>query len=228
MARRIITNEFDHEWIPASGRVPRSMQKLMIVLHGRGDSLRSFRSTPSELRLPFMNYLLINAPREYLDGYTWYAFPPNQKPGILAARKKLQNMMVELRAHGWAAKDIFFYGFSQGCLISTDFALHGGHELAGVVGISGYTYFFPNWKKRLTVESEKIPILLTHGTRDDALPIGESRTGAGKLVEAGLRVFWQEFDKEHEIDYHEETDLIRSFVMTYSQMPTTRQVDIFR
>jgi predicted esterase len=86
--KSLITQEFNCKWMNASGSVPRKSQYLMIVMHGRGDSLDSFVSIKNELKIPEMNYLLLNAPRAYDDGFTWYAFEPNQKRGILNSRKR--------------------------------------------------------------------------------------------------------------------------------------------
>jgi phospholipase/carboxylesterase len=46
-------------FIPAASRDSR---RSMIVLHGLGDTLDSFRSLPAEINLPWLNYLLVNAP----------------------------------------------------------------------------------------------------------------------------------------------------------------------
>ena len=57
-------------------------KKLMIILHGRGDSSDGFTSLPSFLDMKDMNYLLLDAPFEYFTGYSWYHLPQDQLPGI--------------------------------------------------------------------------------------------------------------------------------------------------
>lgn len=213
MAKAPVVEEFkQYEWIAASSSVPRNKQRLMIVLHGRGDSLKAFRSIKEELRLPEMNYLLLNAPRSYDGGFTWYAFPPNQANGVLLARKKLTALLHELEFQGWPSEEIFFYGFSQGCLVSCDFAMNSGIKFGGVIGISGYIYFFENWKRKLTKASFATPMLVTHGVFDEDLPIIETREHIEKLKAAGLNLLWKEFNKEHEIDEEIETPFIRQWV----------------
>lgn len=184
----------------------------MIVLHGRGDSLRPFRNFDKELKIPGMNYLLLNAPRKYLSGFTWYAFPPNQQLGIYEARKKLNILMEELIMQGWKPEDVFFFGFSQGCLVSCDFAMNYEHRLGGVIGVSGYVYFFKNWKKNLKLGSMQTPVLLTHGLRDQDLPLAETKSHYEKLKNIGLNIDWLEVDKDHEIDDEMEIPLIRDWI----------------
>lgn len=203
----IKTSAFKSQFIPAR----KKSKKLMIVLHGRGDSLRPFKQFNDEMKVAKMNYLLLNAPRKYLSGFSWYGEPPFQKNGVLKARQKLFALLEELEAQGWKSKDIFLFGFSQGCLISADIALNYPKPLGGVVGISGYFHFFPQWRKHLPKKAVKTPWLMTHGYRDDVLSIDETRFGVGKLKEAGLDVEWVELDKKHTLE-EDEYPIIRRWV----------------
>ncbi len=205
--RTIETTVFKSKFIPAH----KKSKKLMIVLHGRGDSLRPFKEFDDEMKVPEMNYLLLNAPRKYLNGFSWYGEPPFQKNGVLKIRHKLFQLLEELEAQGWKSKDIFLFGFSQGCLISADIALNYPKPLGGVVGISGYFHFFPQWRKHMPKKAMKTPWLMTHGYRDDILKIDETRFGVNKLKEVGLDVEWVELDKKHTLE-EDEYPIIRRWV----------------
>lgn len=209
----------EHSWIKAQASVPRSAQYLMIVLHGRGDSLDSFVSIREELKIPEMNYLLVNAPRAYDGGFSWYAFEPNQKTGILKSRAKLVQLISELSQLGWAPNKIFLYGFSQGSLLSCDLAMFAPFQFAGIVGISGYIYFFEEWKKSLLPSAFQTPWLVTHGLQDDALPIVKTREQIFKLKDVGLPITWKEFLKDHEIDLYIETNFIRKWIRSKMVRP---------
>ena len=175
----------------------------MIVLHGRGDSLKPFVYFNEELKIPEMNYLILNAPKKFLNGYTWYGEPPYQKNGVIRIRQKLFQLLDELELQGWKSKNIFFFGFSQGSLISADIALNYPKKLAGVVGISGYFQFFPRWRTHLSAKAAKTPWLMTHGFNDDVLKIEETKFGVSKLKDAGLNIEWVELDKKHSLDEDE-------------------------
>ena len=205
---RAMTEEFDHYFIPSL----KPSKRLMIVLHGRGDSLKPFKTIQEELGLESMNYLLLNAPRKYDGGYTWYGFPPRQAKGVLKARRKLNILMEELEEQGWKTKDVFFFGFSQGSLVSVDFGMTYGKPLGGIIAISGYVYFFPQWRRKIKAQAFKTKWLMTHGIQDDALDIESSRICAQKLKDAGLPIKWMEFNKDHEIDEVEEVPSIQKFV----------------
>lgn len=47
-------------------------RRLMVLLHGLGDSMEGYRWLPAALNLPWLNYLLVNAPDEYYDGFSWF------------------------------------------------------------------------------------------------------------------------------------------------------------
>ena len=44
-------------------------RRLMIVLHGLGDSMEGYSWWPEAMQLAWMNYLLVNAPDDYYGGY---------------------------------------------------------------------------------------------------------------------------------------------------------------
>lgn len=203
----IKTTLFKSRFIPAQ----KKSDKLMIVLHGRGDSISPFRRFNEELRIPDMNYLLLNAPRKFLKGYTWYGEPPYQKDGVLRIREKMFQLLADLELQGWESSKIFFFGFSQGCLVSADIGLNYPRKLGGIIGISGYFQFFPRWKNRLNEESLQTPWLFTHGHKDDILDIDTTRFGVGKLKEAGFKVKWVEMDKKHTL-LESEYPVIREWI----------------
>ena len=62
------------ELIPAA----KKSSRLMIVMHGLGDSLAGFRWITEAMQLPWLNYLLVNAPDEYYGGYSWYDYAGDQ------------------------------------------------------------------------------------------------------------------------------------------------------
>lgn len=203
----IQTNLFKTKFIPSK----KPSDKLMLVLHGKGDSLRPFRKFDEELKVPEMNYLLLNAPKRFLDGYSWYGDPPYERAGVLKIREKLLQLLADLEAQGWKSENIFLFGFSQGCLVSADIGMNYPKKLGGIVGISGYFHFHPRWRQQLAKDSKKTPWVLTHGHKDDVLKIEDTRFGVQKLRDAGLKVDWVELDKDHVLT-DEEMPLIRKWV----------------
>lgn len=207
------TDLFDAEWIPASKGVPRSKQKLMIVLHGKGDKLDAFRTIKSELRLPNFNYLLLNAPKRYLKGFSWYAVEPRHEEGVRGARQRLFKLVEELKEYGWNPKEIYWMGHSQGALVAADLVLNHPEAFGGLVGVSGYVWFFRGWQKRISRSgARKTPWLFTHGLRDRIIQPKEIREDIEELSSHRLPVLYREFMKGHDFDYRKEVPFIRKWI----------------
>ena len=78
------------ELIPAQER---DSKRLMVVLHGLGDSMEGYRWLPDELDFPWLNYLLVNAPDEYLPGYSWYDIEGDPGIGIKRSYQLLSQLL---------------------------------------------------------------------------------------------------------------------------------------
>ena len=198
-----------HEFIPAADK---SSRRLVVVLHGLGDSIEGWRWLPGALNLPGLNYLLVNAPDEYYGGYSWFDYPGDIAPGIHRSRQLLFELLDDLRAKDFPADQITLGGFSQGCLMSLETGLHYPHRLAGIVGISGWVFDIEKLIRDLTPVAKSQRLLSTHGHFDPLLPFAEAREQARKLEAAGLNIAWHEFAKEHTIHGEEEIAIIRDFV----------------
>ena len=197
------------ELIPAAER---SSRRLLIMLHGLGDSIEGYRWLPEAMRLPELNYLLVNAPDDYYGGFSWYDITGNQAPGVLRSRQLLFDLLADLRARGYPTDQTTLGGFSQGCLMAIDVALHYPHRLAGVVGISGYVFAPDKVLQELSPVARAQRFLVTHGTFDPVVPFATTRRQITQLQAAGLSIEWREFAKPHTIAGEEELSAIRNFV----------------
>ena len=196
------------ELIPAAD--PKS-RRLMVLLHGLGDSLEGFRWFPAAMGLRWLNYLLVNAPDDYYGGYSWVELD-DPAPGVERSRKLLTALLDELQAKGYPAGEITLGGFSQGCLMSVEVGLSYPHALAGIVGISGWVLNPEKLIRELPPAGIKQRLLMTHGTADPIIPIAAVRPQIPLLKGAGIHVTWQEFTKAHTIAGEPELKLIREFI----------------
>jgi phospholipase/carboxylesterase len=195
------------ELIPAAEKSSR----LMVMLHGLGDSIEGYRWWPEALGLPWLNHLLVNAPDDYYGGYSWFDID-DQPPGVLHSRKMLFALLDDLRAKGFPAEQITLGGFSQGCLMTMDVGLRYPHRLAGLVGVSGWVFELEKTLKELSPVARQQRLLMTHGTADPVIPIERVRPQIPPLKAAGLNVEWREFAKVHTIQGETELAVIREFV----------------
>jgi phospholipase/carboxylesterase len=199
----------ESELIPAREK---GSGRLMVMLHGLGDSMEGYRWFPEAMRLPWLNYLLVNAPDEYYGGYSWYSFAGDLAPGVARSRELLFELLDSQRSEGYATEKTVLGGFSQGCLMSIDVGLRYPHHLAGIFGISGYVCEPEKLVKEMSSVGREQKLLVTHGTRDPLIPIEGVRKQIQFLKQAGVQIEWREFVKEHTIAGEEEIMLIRDFV----------------
>src|SRR2546423_1619826 len=98
-------------------------RRLMIMLHGLGDSIEGYRWFPEAMNLPWLNYLLVNAPDEYYGGYSWFDYQGDIAPGVQRSRQSLFELLDAQRSAGFSTGQTILGGFSQGCLISVEVGL---------------------------------------------------------------------------------------------------------
>jgi phospholipase/carboxylesterase len=186
-------------------------RRLMIALHGLGDSVAGYRWLPEAMQLPWLNYLLVNAPDQYYGGFSWYDIQ-NPAGGIECSRKLLFQLLDEQIAKGFRSEQIVVFGFSQGCLLSMEIGARYPHHLAGVVGVSGYIHDPEQLVKELAPEAKGQRFLVTHGTEDTLIPITLAQPQMEFLRQAGLQIEWRQFAKGHTIAGEAEISVIRDFV----------------
>jgi len=174
-------------------------KKLMIILHGRGDSSEGFTSLPDFLDIDEMNYILLDAPFEYYTGYSWYPLPPDQLPGIEYSSKILTNVLDELFASEFNAGESFLFGFSQGALLTFEFGARYHKVLAGYIAVSGYIYDAEKLLDEMHQEVKDAAWLCTHGIYDNVLPFDISKQQIKTLQENDFLVEFKSYEKDHSI-----------------------------
>lgn len=201
----------NYEFWPA---VDPSSGKVLIVLHGRGDSPRGFHFLPGMLAIDTLNVLFLEAPDPYGSGFSWYGLPPHQGPGIVRTRAMIFKLLDDLRASGIKSHDTFLLGFSQGCLVSLDVVLRYPVRLGGVVAISGYVFFEEEYPTALAKCAPEQRIWVSHGFQDEVLPFDRTKQSIVRLQNFGLTLDWTPLHKGHTIDEVEEIPLIQDFLRT--------------
>jgi phospholipase/carboxylesterase len=195
------------EFHPASEKESR---RLLVMMHGLGDSVAGYRWLPAALQLPWLNYLLVNAPDSYFGGFSWYDFAGDAAPGILRSRTQLFELLDHFCAKGYPTEQTIVGGFSQGCLMTWEAGFYYPHRFAGLIGISGYAE--QPKEQALSPVARQQKFMITHGTLDQLIPFAEVKKQVESLQRLGFQIQWQEFEKAHTIAGEEEIDLIRNFI----------------
>lgn len=187
-------------------------RRLLIMMHGLGDSYAGYLWLPDALGLAWLNYLMPNAPDEYFGGYSWFDFTGDIVPGVRRSTRLLFELLDEQRAKGYPTEQTVLGGFSQGGLMALEVGLRYPHRLAGVICLSGYVCEPEQLVRELSPVAKQQRILVTHGTFDPLLPFDLVKKQINMLKAADLNIQWHEFNKDHTIAGEAELELIRNFV----------------
>lgn len=207
MKSRILNAEF----IPSREKEAKG---TLIALHGLGDCKESYRWLSEVLDFPFLNYILVDAPDQYFDGYSWFNIDDDLEDPITIARSRelLFRFLDELDKNGYPTERTVLFGFSQGCLMSWEVGIRYPKTLAGIIGVSGWAS-----KKSGTIDcvnevSLTQRFLITHGIYDPLLPVEKVRSQISELKQKGLQIEYHELPKEHTILGEIEIPLYKSFI----------------
>jgi len=177
--------------------------KLVVVLHGRGDSAEGFRFFPEELGFDDVNFLLLNAPFEYYTGFSWYDLPPKQLPGIEYSKNVLTEVFDLLFEDKYEPSQTILFGFSQGSLLTFEFGARYPKALAGYIGVSGYIYDATKILAEMNNDVNQGNWLCTHGFEDDVLPYVVSKSQVELLQNGGFEIDFRSYHKTHTVDMGE-------------------------
>jgi phospholipase/carboxylesterase len=186
-------------------------KRLMIVLHGLGDSVAGYAWMPEVLRLPWLNFLLVNAPDPYYGGYSWYDIDGDSAIGVSRSAKLLTGLLDAQRDLGFSSEQTILSGFSQGCLMTLETGLRYPGKLAALIGLSGYVLNPQQLLRELSPAAKEQRVLVTHGRQDPLIPFAKVKEQMDQLRAGGIQLEWREFDKPHTI-IEEEISVIREFV----------------
>jgi phospholipase/carboxylesterase len=162
---------------PVSGSKPGA---LVILLHGVGANGEDLMSLAHawHARLPDALFISPDAPDPYDSGYPgcyqWFSLegitPENRLARVQAPALKLNAFIDEqLAACGLTDRQLVVVGFSQGTIMALCVMLRRQNPCAGLLGYSG-RLAGPDSIEPVTSRPR---ILLTHGTRDEVIPVSE-------------------------------------------------------
>ncbi len=177
--------------------------KIMIVMHGLGDSLDSYKVLAKEINVTGLNYLLLNAPKKYYFGYSWYDLPPNDPmTGIESSSDLILEVIEEVKTQGFQSEDIFLCGFSQGGCIAMETFYKYKEKLGGVVALSPRLY-----PKNIPSAFIPTPLFMAHGQFDEVINFKETKEIVETKLATVLDIDFHHYEMGHEIDPYEILDL---------------------
>jgi len=191
--------------------------KVLLTLHGRGDTLDSYKMFAKELNVTGLNYLLLNAPFVEYFGYTWYddSYSRND-PRYQVSIKKLTECLKQAVAQSDGNldyKDILLFGFSQGGRMVLDLLKSFNGELGAVIALSPRMSLDHDFSA-INPSLSRTPVFIAHGEYDEVIPLEETKTGADQWSKVINDFTFKTYPCGHEIDPIELCDL-RAWINNY-------------
>jgi len=174
---------------------------LIVLLHGwtgDEDSMWVFAE-----KLPQQAILV--APRGIYrspsGGYSWYPQETRLWPHLSAFAPAVERIWILLKNELFARADldrVRLVGFSQGAALAYSLALAQPDRIERVGGLSG---FVPEGVKETLAPGRLngMPVFVTHGARDDLVPVTRARADLELLQWAGAQLSYCEDDVGHKL-----------------------------
>jgi phospholipase/carboxylesterase len=199
------------EFISVPSETEQAPSGLIVTLHGWGASADDVAALLPFFNLPDYQFVFPNAPFPYpyaAVGRAWYDLrTENMYQGLPESRQILTDWLLSLESvTGVPLSRTVLSGFSQGAAMTLDVGLN--LPLAGLVAMSGYLH--PETGK--VAKNIFPPTLITHGRRDEVVPLSAAVKARETLESVGVAVQYEEFDMGHEIGL-QMLDLLRNFVV---------------
>lgn len=182
---------------------------LIIILHGFGANEQNLHEPLAPYFDPRFLVVSLRSPIELRpDAYCWYPieFVENGldiKPEAEEkARKKLLSVIDEVVNYYDVDKNkVFLLGFSQGAIMSSTVVMTAPEKIKGAVLLSGQVPLSTDNNLSNAASIGKVDLFISHGKKDNVLPIQDGRDLKAKLEKVGAtNIIYKEHEGAHNLD----------------------------
>jgi phospholipase/carboxylesterase len=195
---------------PSAAGAPASV----IWLHGLGADGHDFEPIVPYLGAPWVRFVFPHAPARPVTinaGYVmpaWYDVIGFGRGGanldhVAQARRQVTALIARERERGVPSERVVLAGFSQGGAIALYAGLRHPEPLAGLLVASSYELLPETLPDEAAPANLRTPILFTHGTLDDLVPVDRGRSAWAARVAEGRPAEWHDFPIGHEVSMPE-------------------------
>jgi phospholipase/carboxylesterase len=190
---------------------------MVIMMHGRGADMNDLADLAPLLDAPDgARFVFPNAPKPFEAypgmsfGWTWFeGWPPTQE-SVRESREVLLEFLDEITAR-YPTTSLIVSGFSQGAMMALDVGLR--RDATAIIVMSGGLYEddLPDLAAR-----KQTPVLISHGSLDDVVPVNYARRARALLEDAGFDVEYHEYPMGHQV-VMEEVAVVKEFIARHAR-----------
>ena len=123
--------------VAQAGKPLGEAKKVLVMLHGRGDSAQAFIQLARELEVTDFTFLAIQAIQN-----TWYPYSflmplERNEPQLSLSLSGIAELLDDLQGLYFQKKDIYFLGFSQGACLTLEFCARNADRYGGIIAFTG-------------------------------------------------------------------------------------------
>jgi phospholipase/carboxylesterase len=149
------------------------LQRLVVGMHGFGDSSVNFASLAEEFRIPGTYWVFPEGPEpvpfNMAGGSQWFPLFSEFRDSLEKSLTMLETLLQTLLKHtelNW--NQVCVLGFSQGASVALNLLARSQHTWGGVAALSGF--FCGDYAYgKAHPSAEKTPVFLAHGLQDNVV-----------------------------------------------------------
>ncbi|EKX44434.1 hypothetical protein GUITHDRAFT_87404, partial [Guillardia theta CCMP2712] len=195
----------------------------VIWLHGLGDNGSGWSDVARQLNLPWIKFLLPNAPSRPVTINMGASMPawadikglspdaPEDEEGTMKTRQYIHDLIAEEVKNGIPADRIMVGGFSQGAAMACFAALTHEVRLGGCFVLSGYLAMRNKVPRLVTKEGVSTPFFQAHGVQDPVVPFMFGQLSSNVIQSLGVNMKFKQYNMDHSSCDQELKDL-RDFI----------------
>jgi phospholipase/carboxylesterase len=177
----------------------------LVALHGFGSHALDLLGLAPELAGGRLLLICPQAPHRLpgFYGFSWSGADPTAAgaAGRLAEARAavLATIDEATERYGLAPQRLALLGFSQGGMLAAPLALAQPERFAGLALLSTSVVGPHAGELAPAAAAAQLPILVQHGTRDEAIPVAQAHASLQRLRAAGLAPEYEEYPMAHEV-----------------------------
>lgn len=157
-------------------------KKVLIMVHGRGDSARAFIQLSSELDVASNEFafLAIQAIQNTWYPYSFLAPVKQNEPALSMSLAGLSELLDDLSGINFKPEQIYFLGFSQGACLTLEFCARNARKYGGIIAFTGGLIGQVVDKALYKGNFEGTPVFIGASDHDPHVP--ESRINESEII----------------------------------------------
>ena len=177
-----------NEPVATAGEPLSSANKVVVMLHGRGDRAENFIQFSQELSVEKAAFL---APQAIQN--TWYPFSfmeavERNEPQLSLSLGGVAELMDNLQGLGFDAHHIYLLGFSQGACLSLEYGARHARRYGGIIAFTGGLIGQQIDAAQYSGNFKETPIFIGSSDHDPHVPEARIDESEQMLTELGASV----------------------------------------